>query len=211
VVWQPLSASDADPAAVKALLRGDSRAALDDARTAASANPVSADAQWVLSEIEIAVGDRAAARAALVKATSRQPSNAETWQRLGEFDIRYRRPQPAIDELSTALELDLTAVQPLWDLATAYTALHNAGAARHELALATQRQPRNPQTWQQLGEYDLQNGSAQTALPELQSANKLGASQHLEELIAKAQAALSAPPAQAKAASRKAARRRHGR
>jgi tetratricopeptide (TPR) repeat protein len=212
VVWQPLRSDDADAAAVTALLKGDARAALDKANTAVSADPLSADALWVLSEIDIAVGNRVAARQALVRATSRQPSNADTWQRLGEFDLRYHQPQLAIGELNTAVALDLTSVQPLWDLATAYTALHNPGAARHELAVATQRQPRSSAPWQQLGVYDLRNGSPNTAVPELQAARSLGgASPQLARLIVRAQAALNAQHAQAAGAGKGAGRRRSAR
>ena len=60
VVWQPLRSSNADASAVTELLAGDTRAALADAHTAVSADPVSADALWELSEIDLAVGDRAA-------------------------------------------------------------------------------------------------------------------------------------------------------
>ena len=129
-MWQPLRSSDADASAVTELLAGRTDAALADAQTAVSADPVSADALWELSEIHVAIGDRSAARADLVRATARQPDNAETWQRLGEFDIRYDRPQLAVTELDKAIALDLTAVQPLWDLSDAYVALHNLSAAR---------------------------------------------------------------------------------
>ena len=67
-------------------------AALDDAQTAVSTDPVSATALWELSEIHLALRRPAAARADLVRATARQPDNPETWQRLGEFDLRYGRP-----------------------------------------------------------------------------------------------------------------------
>jgi tetratricopeptide (TPR) repeat protein len=211
VIWQPLRSSDADAEAVTALLRGDTRAALDNAHSAVSADPVSADALWVLSEIEHAVGNRDAARKALVQATTRQPSNPETWQRLGEFDIRYHELQLALNELDTAAQLDLTAVQPLWDLAAAYTSLQNAGAARAELAMAIKRQPRSPDTWQHLGVYDLRNHSPQTALPELGAANSLGGLPQTTALIAKAQTELNASHARAAAAAKAAAHRRHGR
>jgi predicted Zn-dependent protease len=195
---------------VTALLKGDTRAALDNANTAVSADPVSVDALWMLSEIDTAAGDRAGAREALVRATSRQPSNAATWQRLGEFDLRDHRPQLAIGELNKAVALDLTAVQPLWDLASAYTALHNPGAARNQLAAAAGRQPRSPDTWQTLGVYDLHHGAPLNALAELRASYSLGASPATAALIAKAQDAVNAQRARAAAAGKKAARRRSG-
>jgi Tfp pilus assembly protein PilF len=211
VVWQPLRSADAANSAVNELLAGNTGAALTDARTAVDADPVSADALWELSEIYVAAGDRTSARAALVRATDRQPSNPETWQRLGEFDLRYHNRQAALPELDTAAQLNRTAVQPLWDLAAVYIALHNPGAARAEFADATQRQPRDPDTWRQLGVYDLRNGSPVTALPELRASNSLGGSPHTVALIAKARRALSAQQARQAAAARKAARRSRGR
>ena len=211
VVWQPLRSSDADASAVTELLAGRTGAALADAQTAVSADPVSADALWELSEIHVAVGDRSAARADLVRATSRQPENAETWQRLGEFDIRYRRPRLAVTELGKAIALDRSAVQPLWDLSDAYVATHNLSAARSVLVDATFRQPRNPQTWQRLGVFDLRRHPTLAALNELQTAQRLGSQPDLiGTLIRQGQAALNAPPERAAASSKAAARRRPG-
>jgi tetratricopeptide (TPR) repeat protein len=211
VIWQPLRSADADTSAVSELLAGHTSAALADARTAVDADPVSADALWELSEIEVAVGNRAAARADLVSATSRQPSNPETWQRLGEFDVRYQHPRQAVVELDKAAQLDLTAVQPLWDTAAAYTALHNRAAARAQLAAATLRQPRNPRTFQQLGEFDLRAHAAQVADAELRQALALGGLPQTTALIAKAQTELNASHARAAAAAKAAAHRRRGR
>jgi tetratricopeptide (TPR) repeat protein len=211
VVWQPLRASNADASAITELLAGRSSAALADAQTAVSADPVSADALWELSEIHVAVGDRSAARADLVRATSRQPENAETWQRLGELDLRYAQLRLAIVELGKAIALDLSAVQPLWDLSDAYVAMHNLAAARSVLVDATFRQPRNPQVFLQLGEFDLRHKAPQAAIAELQSALSLGApSAQTKALIAKAQAALNAQHARAAAAAKAAGRRRSG-
>ncbi len=144
VIWQPLRSANADASAVNALLAGDTRKALDEAHTAVSTDPVSASALWELSEIDLAVGDRARRSRDLVRATSRQPDNPETWQQLGEFDVRYGRPRQALVELSKAASLDLSAVQPLLDLAVAYVALgqHSPGArsaGRRDPAPAAER------------------------------------------------------------------------
>jgi Tfp pilus assembly protein PilF len=211
IVWQPLRSSDADASAVTELLAHRTGAALADAQTAVSADPVSADALWVLSEIHIATGDRAAARADLVRATSRQPSNPATWQQLGEFDLSYDQPQLALAELNTAAALDLTAVQPLWDLSAAYTALHEQSAARAALADATSRQPRNPQTFLQLARFDMRAHAPERALQEFQAALTRGAPAPQTNIqIARAQAAIDAQHARATAAAKAAARRRSG-
>jgi tetratricopeptide (TPR) repeat protein len=212
VVWQPLRSSDADASAVTELLAGRTGAALADAQTAVSADPVSANALWELSEIHLATGDPTAARADLVRATSRQSENPATWQRLGEFDLRHGQPRHAVAELDKAVGLDLTAVQPLWDLSAAYIALHSWSAARQVLADATARQPRNPQTFLQLGQFDLRFRAPQAAIPEFQTALALGApAAPTNAQIAKSQAALIAQQTRAAAAAKKAARRRSAR
>jgi hypothetical protein len=211
VVWQPLRSSNADANAISELLAGRTDAALSDAQTAVSVDPVSATALWELSEIHIATGNRAAARDDLVRAKDRQPENPETWQRLGEFDLHYKQPQLAIAELTKSVQLDLTAVQPLWDLSTAYLAFHNRRAARSVLATAADRQPRNPQTLLRLGEFDLRFHASQSAVQEFQQALAVGApAAQTNALIAKAQTALNAQQARAAAAAKKAAHRRSG-
>ena len=59
----------------------------------------------LLAEIETGTGDPAAARRALVKATSVQPSNPETWQRLGCYDLQRGRSGRARAELGHAAAL----------------------------------------------------------------------------------------------------------
>jgi tetratricopeptide (TPR) repeat protein len=210
VIWQPLRSANADASAVNALLAGDTHKALDDAHTAVSTDPVSATALWELSEIDLAVGDRPGARQDLVRATSRQPDNPETWQRLGEFDLRYDHPAAAVPELKKAVSLDLTAVQPYWDLADAYAALGQRVPARQALADAIDRQPRNPGSWIRIGQLDLRNGAALVALRELQYAQLLGSTE-APALVAKAQAAVNAQHARAAAAAKRADRRQRGR
>ncbi len=177
VVWQPLRSSNADASAVSELLAGRTDAALADAQTAVSADPVSAAALWELSEIHVATGDLTAARSDLVRATDRQPSNSETWQRLGEFDLRYHHPRLAIGELDKAVGLDLTAVQPLWDLAAAYIALHSLSAARAALVAGGHAPAAQPSGVPAARQFDLRFNAPQS-----------GASRSCRPL------ALSAPP-----------------
>ena len=108
-VWQPLHSSDQVTAAIDAMTRGDAQAALTDARSAADSDPVSVDPLWELAAIYSATGNQAASRAELVKATQVQPSNAQTWQQLGSFDLQAHHPQQALAELQTALRLDRTS------------------------------------------------------------------------------------------------------
>ena len=211
VIWQPLRSANADASAVNALLAGDTRKALHDAHTAVSTDPVSATALWELSEIDLAVGDRAGARGDLVRATSRQPDNPETWQRLGEFDLRYGHPGAASPELRTShlAGPDRCAAAT----GTSPTRTQSVGQrtqARQALAAAIDRQPRDPDSWIRLGQLDLRNGAAPVALHEFQYAQLLGSTEAVP-LVAKGLAAVNAQHARAAAAARKAARRQHGR
>jgi hypothetical protein len=118
-VWQPLHSSDQVTAAIGAMTRGDAPAALAEARSAAGSNPVSVDPLWELSAIYSALGNQAASRAELVKATSLQPSNSETWQQLGSYDLQAHHPELATPELQRALSLDRTSQITAQNLAQA--------------------------------------------------------------------------------------------
>jgi O-antigen ligase len=108
-VWQPLHSSDQLSSAINALSRGDAPAALAAANSAAASDPVSVDPLWELAAIYSALRDPVASREEWVKATQVQPSNPETWQQLGVFDLQAHRPQLALAELEVARRLDLTS------------------------------------------------------------------------------------------------------
>jgi O-Antigen ligase len=118
-VWQPLHSSDQVSSAIDAMTRGDAPAALTDARGAADSDPVSVDPLWELSAIYSAIGNHAASRAELVKATDIQPSNAQTWQQLGSYDLQAHHPELATPELQRALRLDRTSQITAQNLAQA--------------------------------------------------------------------------------------------
>jgi O-Antigen ligase len=125
-VWQPLHSSDQVTSAINAMTRGDASAALADARGAADSYPVSVDPLWELSAIYSAIGNQAASRAELVKATDLQPSNAQTWQQLGAYDLQAHHPELAIPELQRALRLDRTSQITAQSLAQARAELTGA-------------------------------------------------------------------------------------
>jgi len=108
-VWQPQHSSDQVSAAIAALTRGDTPAALADARSAADSDPVSLDPLFALSSIDSALGNQPASRAELVKATQLQPSNAQTWVVLGSYDLTAHHPDLAVPELQRAARLDRTS------------------------------------------------------------------------------------------------------
>jgi hypothetical protein len=115
--WQPLRSADAEQAALTELSRGNTNAALADARTARSRNPVSVGPLWDLSAIYDSIGNRAAAHGELVGAVRLQPSNAATWVQLAQYDLQLGKLQEATAALRAALYLGpheratLTAVE----------------------------------------------------------------------------------------------------
>ena len=114
-VWgiaQPLRSSDSDSAAITAALHGDGATALADARAGASEDPVSIDPPILLSTLYTKLNDPSAARSELLDAVSRQPSNPESWQQLGCFDLGRNRPGLAATELHRVLVLDPAKTDP---------------------------------------------------------------------------------------------------
>jgi hypothetical protein len=129
-VWQPLHSADSFSDAITAMTRGDAAAALADARSAADSDPVSVDPLWEESAIYTALGNQAGARSELVKATSLQPDNPQTWLQLGSFDLQAHQPRLALGELETAHRLDLTSGPISQQLGQAQTALVSATPAQ---------------------------------------------------------------------------------
>jgi len=111
VVLQPWRASRADSEAISALLRGDGGAALTDAQAARASDPVSVEPLFLLSRIYGARGDATQARAELVKATTVQPENSQTWSQLGGYDLDQHARTQALAELQRAHQLDLGSTQ----------------------------------------------------------------------------------------------------
>lgn len=103
-IVSPLRSYDSYQSSVAALVRGDTGAAITDARRAASSDPESIDPRLVLATIYTSEANRAAARAQLVKATSIQPGNPETWEELGCFDLGHSAA--AQGELGRAFTLE---------------------------------------------------------------------------------------------------------
>jgi hypothetical protein len=61
----------------------------------------------------------------------------------------------ALTQARSAADENPVSIDPLFLLSQLYSDLGNRAAARGELADAVSRQPANPQTWQQLGCFDL--------------------------------------------------------
>jgi hypothetical protein len=125
VIWQPLRSADADAAATAALTRGDMRAALADARTAAATDPLSVEPLFELSALYTTI-DPAAAYSELLRAIRLQPANGQAWLQLGDYDLQHHQPQQAIASLTKARQLDLSSQAVLAALAQAQSELPTA-------------------------------------------------------------------------------------
>ncbi len=104
-IWQPLRSSDADAAALGALNANHGAAALADVRSAAASDPVSTQPLLYEWGIYRALGDTAAARAALEADVALQPANPATWLELGRYDVALGQAREAIAALQAALYL----------------------------------------------------------------------------------------------------------
>ncbi|MGA2320075.1 MAG: O-antigen ligase family protein [Solirubrobacteraceae bacterium] len=112
-VWsesQPQRSVDASQQAL-AQLAGDPKAALPEAQTGVARDPLSAQALFVLATVQQANGESAGARATLVRAVRLQPSNPETWLRLGKYELE-RDPRAALRELEAGIYLDPESIAP---------------------------------------------------------------------------------------------------
>jgi hypothetical protein len=76
----------------------------------------------------------------------------------------------ALADARAAVARNPLAVVPLWELSAVLDAAGDGPSARAELVKAVDLQPRNPDTWQQLGSYDLAHGLPGSALKEFQRA-----------------------------------------
>jgi O-Antigen ligase len=110
--WQPQRSADSSQEAL-ALSAHDLSGARSAARAAVAYDPVSAEALFTLSTIQQRAGQSTLARATLVRAVHLQPSNPQTWQTLGEYDLRTGNPKAALNELRAAVYLNPEAVAPL--------------------------------------------------------------------------------------------------
>jgi hypothetical protein len=103
----PLRSADADNAALSALSQGNTAGALSDARTAANSDPLSYEPLWTMAAVYAKLGNRGAALAEYRKAVSVQPSNAQTWLALGDYELtEMHEPHQALTDLQHAHRLD---------------------------------------------------------------------------------------------------------
>jgi tetratricopeptide (TPR) repeat protein len=66
------------------------------------------------------------------------------------------RPAAAASSARDAADFDPFSVQPIWVLATAYASVGDAAEAMRQFERATRLQPENPDTWLNLGLFELE-------------------------------------------------------
>lgn len=111
-IWQPLRSVNANSAAIAALTRGDAAAALADARSATSSDPLAVTPLWTLSGIDMSLDDHAAALSELLAAVNLQPQNPQTWMFLGQYYLGAHMNRKAAAAFAHAHTLDLAGSFP---------------------------------------------------------------------------------------------------
>ena len=102
--WQPLRAEQKSEAALAALDLGNAAGARSRAEAAVSADPLSAEALFVLAHVEDSANETALARSTLERAVRLQPSNPQSWLELARFDLDTN-PRAALGELQAGMYL----------------------------------------------------------------------------------------------------------
>jgi hypothetical protein len=122
-VWsalQPVRAVNAQAAALDRVERGELPAAASIARIAHDRNPLSIDPLFELAAIEQARARPQEARKALEAAIQLEPTNPETWRRLGRLKLEVLRdPKGALRAFQAAYFLDPYSIQAINDVVVA--------------------------------------------------------------------------------------------
>ncbi len=117
--WQPLSSENLSQEALTVLAANPGRARAV-AQAAVARDPLSAQALFALATVQQETGNPELARATLQHAVRLQPSNPETWLRLGQYDLASVQlhsagegvPQAALQELGAAIYLNPESIGP---------------------------------------------------------------------------------------------------
>jgi hypothetical protein len=105
--YQPVRSLHAGDIAIDRLEQGQLDAAVSVAKIAHERNPLSPEPLWELGYIEEQRGRLANAETALQDAAEVQPANAESWRRLGRFQLStLKKPSEAVASFRAAYFLD---------------------------------------------------------------------------------------------------------
>ena len=111
VQWQPQRSVDASERALALVEAHQTAAALIEAQNAVNRDPLSAEALFHLAAVQQSAGQEAQARQTLARSVHSQPSNPQTWQTLGEYDLKAANTQMARNELRAAVFLNPQSVE----------------------------------------------------------------------------------------------------
>ena len=117
--WQPLSSENLSQEALTLLAANPHRAGAV-AQAAVARDPLSVQALFALSTVQQETGNPELARATLQHAVRLQPSNPETWLRLGQYDLASAQlhsggegiARAAMQELGAAIYLNPESIGP---------------------------------------------------------------------------------------------------
>jgi hypothetical protein len=117
--WQPLSSENLSQEALSLVAANPGRASAV-AQAAVARDPLSVQALFALSTVQQEAGNPEVARATLQHAVRLQPSNPETWLRLGQYDLSAVEghtggegiPEAALHELGAAVYLNPESIAP---------------------------------------------------------------------------------------------------
>jgi predicted Zn-dependent protease len=104
--WQPQRAVGATDSALLAAEADRLPEARADAQRARKADPLSLAPLFAGATVELAAGDRSAARRLYQQAVAQQPSTPEPWLQLAQFELAHGDPRAALGALGPALYLD---------------------------------------------------------------------------------------------------------
>lgn len=126
--YQPVHAQNLGDTALEQADRGAYEEAVETARRAVDANPLSTDPLFELAAIQQSRGQTPEAKAALIEATEVQPGSAEAWRRLGQFRLdALSEPRSALKDFQIAYYLDPQNPRSWTDLIVATRAVEADG------------------------------------------------------------------------------------
>lgn len=111
VQWEPQRSVDASERALALVEAHQTQAALSEAQNAVNRDPLSAEALFHLAAVQQSAGQDAKARQTLVGSVHSQPSNPQTWQTLGEYDLKAGNIKMARGELRAAVFLNPQSIE----------------------------------------------------------------------------------------------------
>jgi tetratricopeptide (TPR) repeat protein len=110
--WQPQRSEEAAQQADAQLEAHRPAAAVADAHSAVSRDPLSIGALFTLAAVQRDSGHPRLARATLERAVRLQPSNPESWRALGRYELEDGDPASAVGALQAAIYLNPESISP---------------------------------------------------------------------------------------------------